>query len=442
MRGHMNEYKTTVCETFLWGKAPTWLHRGIFWITLVAVMIIPSEAAKAAQLDGNQCLEINLSDELAWPTSGLWANGQDGQPELLIVDPMRNNFAGEVLRIKIDGAVEDAFGTGSGIGFKSLAGSVVPRMPTHLRLDARGAALLLEDTEPAGLAFLGKDLALTRRVDLGEKLGVKAASRGPAIQIDAIYDMVPLGDGGVLAFADVIVTARREADGERYVTGFVYFDGKGRTQIFREIGDSDDVFNQYTRNAPYMATLIDRGGKRGQEEEVAYVLFLDQKPTLAEVRYGAEIRDLDLFPGDFQSRPRLVRQHEMYGARQATLFYKTMEMSTMAAGLYSWAGNLYLLGKLPAEENGDTAWWLVRLDPATGGELSRVRLPTDAPNLTIVPGEHWALLQKDAVVGVGALHAPYMQTRSMVLVPNGWIADPDAGNLDVEARSDCTRLDD
>ena len=53
--------------------------------------------------------------------------------------------------------------------------------------------------------------------------------------------------------------------------------------------------------------------------------------------------------------------------------------------------------------------------------MSRVRLPTAAPHVTVVPGDFWALIEKGPVQGIGSNHAPYMATSSMVLVPEAWL---------------------
>lgn len=112
----------------------------------------------------------------------------------------------------------------------------------------------------------------------------------------------------------------------------------------------------------------------------------------------------------------------------------------MAAGLYAWDQHIYLLAKEAAEDNGDTTWWLIQLDPDEAQEVARVRLPTRAPHLTVVPGELWAFIEKGPVQGIGDTHAPYMDTLSMVLVPAAWLGGPDSGRFDAGSGVHCVAL--
>ena len=157
--------------------------------------------------------------------------------------------------------------------------------------------------------------------------------------------MVALGDG-VLVFADVMV-------GDEATSAFLYLDDKGNSQIFREFDPGSDIIHQYTRtNLPGMASIGETG----------YILLFDQgtesiiRPRLLEVTFSDEPREIDGYPGDIQSRPRLRTRTELtddgyeyriHGARQATIFYKEVEESAGTAGIYAWEDDLYLLGKGP-----------------------------------------------------------------------------------------------
>ena len=151
---------------------------------------------------------------------------------------------------------------------------------------------------------------------------------------------------------------------------------------------------------------------------------------------------LPFFPEDFLSCPRLENRPEWVAARRrhSTEFYKRMETSSMPMSLYSWEQHLYLLAK-EAAKNSKTAWSLIKLDPLDGSEISRVRLPTDAFHLTVVPGhDFWALIEKGKFQGIGETNAPYMNTSSMSLIPAIWLENPYAGRLDAELRANCAEL--
>lgn len=244
------------------------------------------------------------------------------------------------------------------------------------------------------------------------------ATLGAGAVLKNMYDWHPVGNG-VLAFGDIKLGGKAG-----WASAFVYFDPAGAAQIFETVPIDADVFNQYARNVSYIAGVGD----------VGYVLFLNENPIIGRLEPGAQgIRYLPAFPEDFRNRPLLETNQKWagsgQGARQATYFYRVLEGARMAAGLYSHNGGLYLLAKEAMAADGSTAWWMIRLDPADGAEMSRVRLPTAAAHLDVIFGEeHVALVQKGPVQGMGDLHAPYMETRSVVLLPTAWV-ETDTGWL-------------
>ncbi len=119
-------------------------------------------------------------------------------------------------------------------------------------------------------------------------------------------------------------------------------------------------------------------------------------------------------------RPNLEDQptwaKALRGPRRATFFYKIMEAARMAADLYSWNNKFFLLAKGAADDSGETAWWAITLDPDVGSELTRVRLPTDATNLTVIPGDLFALIEKGRVEGFGDEHYPVVVVSSHIRI--------------------------
>ncbi|MCP4545527.1 MAG: hypothetical protein GY835_03540 [bacterium] len=282
---------------------------------------------------------------------------------------------------------------------------------------------LVEDDQSDKILYVNDHLEL-----LDDPILIGNRKMADNLRLLEVYDWSPMSEG-ILAFGDL------ESPEEYQESAFLYFDfdDAGQNQIFYRIAITDNVRNHYTRNMPYIATL----------GNVGYILFMDERPAIGEVTFGEGIRRLQFFPEDFRSRPQLVRREAWtnagMGARQATHFYKSLEMSTMAAGLYAWDGYLYLLAKEAIAQNGETAWWLIKLDPRDGMELSRVRLPTGAAHLTVVTGEVWGFIEKGPVQGIGAMHGPYMKTDSMVLIPAGWLEDPYGGRLDARSRTHCVK---
>ncbi len=230
----------------------------------------------------------------------------------------------------------------------------------------------------------------------------------------AVWDWVPIADG-ILAFAD-FKKPNPSADSRfDYGSGLVYFDEIGLQQLFFEI-PSDETGIHYLRDMRYVVALTD---------DVGYMMILEDRPRIIQVQIGVDrYRELPFFPEEFQSRPNLAHLHGMHGPRQATAIYEVYEQSKMAAELLAWNQKLYLVAKDTMTAEGDTAWWLLQLDPETGEELSRVSVPTTAPHLAVAPGEHWAFVEQGPVQGTGRYHAPFMYTASVVFMPGDRLAAP------------------
>lgn len=357
-----------------------------------------------------ECHQIQLSAGLEWPTSGVWT---DDQEELLVADPL----AGQVTRISRHGHVET-----------ELAGELVRADgllqplggPSQIRAAANG--FLLEDERDQRLVRLNLNLEV---VDTSP---IMSSKRSEPLQRHVIYDWTPMGQG-ILAFSDLA-----DSDGN-WTSGFLYFGSHGRQEVFRKIAIGDEAADFYTRSTiSYVAAL----------EDVGYILALSEETVSIEaVQLGSKARRLMSIPAKFRNRPRLDpalrKRLECQGTRKTTEIYKSHESATMVSGIYAWDHDLYLLAKQAMSASGETAWWLIRLDPsADGKEISRVRLPTGAAHLTIVPGgDFWALIEKGRVEGVGSFHSPYMNTSSIILVPTAWLTKPSNRHLDPQLRRQC-----
>ncbi len=377
-------------------------------VALFAAMLGPSTEA---QLATDRCYQVSLSEPIEWLTSGVW-NG-DGAT-LLLVD----SLADQVLEISQLGLVETA-------RVLDASGSAHPlARPSLIR--ETGGHFYLHDQIPGAIYRLNSHLEIVSDpilISANEPLDL--GDREAPYERRAVFGWTPMGKG-FLAFADL-----EGADG--WATAFLYFDEIGRQQVFRQIPTFSEVSDHYTRsNFAYLAALGDSG----------YILSLEDKLSIGEVRLGTEgIRRLANFPVEFTNRPKLedTIRAEVRGAGRATAIFASYESATMAAGIYAWDDRLYLLAKHAMAANRETAWWLIEVDPKNEGrEISRIRLPTAAAHLTIVPGnEFWALIEKGKVQGVGRWHAPFMDTSSMVLVPAHWLENQGLGSLDTGPKVAC-----
>ena len=395
-------------------------------LTVIACLLLAAGSARPAVAEGlsaDECWTTTLRQSLGWVRSAIWSVSGD---ELLVVDTLNRSNRDQRPTQKLLALSERG----------QLLSDSHSLYPSAALRTAFGS-YFLENSR--GYEILRLD-------DRWERVGstsFRAATRDGNDQQTAIYDWLPTGDGGFLAFGAL----RRSDQGPRELRdkALLYFDQAGIQQIFYRLeAGSEERWHYYSTETPYLATL-ERGMTLEDgttlEEDRGYMLFLREEPAIGEVIRGRDgVHELPFFPDDFRSRPRFERQKHWTGPERSTRFLKTLENSKTAMGLYSWGGSLYLLAKKAITRDRETAWWLIKLDPRTGVESGRVRLPTTAAHLSIVPGDFWALIEKGPVAGIGPYKTPYRRTDSMVLVPADWLEDPHAGRLHAERRVACEPL--
>lgn len=403
------------------------------------------------RLDGYACYEVELSKEgpeIGWARSGAWAE-IEGQRTLLLVDARKAGGDGQILSISTNGEIRPGFGSETGVGFKSRTGPVPVIAPSHMHSDGRQGIIILDDGQvfhgvkgeetTGGVLHLDKDLQWLDSSPIQvQRRPIKSVLPGvqEVKEVSAIFDMVSVA-GGLLFFSDYIGVD------DEWHSGFVHR-GKNGDQVVDEV-TSLLAGIHYAREMPYLAAITEEGDEADGDakgDQVAFILFMDERPSLGKVVYekGAvkSFEKLTDFPQEFRMRPLLVPQPDMRQPEKIALYYKTMESAKLAAGIFSWGGELYLLGKDSADRSGKTAWFLILLDQNTGEEISRVRVPTDAPHLVVTPGDYWAFLELgSAQEGFGPRDVLYMETESMVLVPDSWLRDPFGGDLESAARAHC-----
>lgn len=234
--------------------------------------------------------------------------------------------------------------------------------------------------------------------------------------------MAPVGDSGFLAFGDVTEEANREG---AYHSALTFFDLDNRLQVFEEtkVRVGTEVRDRYSLNfMPYLAG----------NSEAGFILFLDDEAAIGRFEPGqSKVTRLPDIPKGLRSRPNLKRVRGVPGTRQAFLFYQQLEKEDFAAAIYTLGpDNLYLLARKALHDREKAAWSLIRLDPITGAEQYRKRLPTEAANLSLVPGEtFWALIEKAPVRPLPIESAPYMRVTSMVVLPASWLEAENEGRL-------------
>ncbi len=381
------------------------------------------------------CYWVRLSKRIPWVTSGVWLGDEQ---TLLVVNTGTRSLeqqgqrqgsipfaSSPLLKISSEGKVREL---GRGLDFPSAAVTFELERPSQIRRHKDGY-LLQENHETANLQQAREPTDILR---LGAKLELKNITRTggksltEALELATVYDWSPVGSG-FLAFGDL-----KDIKNDEQESGFFYFDGAPTGWVLHRISNQANVRNHYTKNAPYIASIGETG----------YILFLEQSPKIVEVDLKShELRELEFFPEEFRNRPLLKRDPSVAGREQARIFYEIMERSTMAAGLLALKDHLYLLVKGAMTSSFETDWWLIKIHPGDGGrEVSRVQVPTSAAHLTVVPGEHWAFLEKGEVEGTPETNAPYMNTETMVIVPSAWIEEPENHPLSSGEGLDCPEL--
>ena len=363
---------------------------------------------------------VPLEYDLLLATSGAWS--EDGET-LLVADAFRERL----IHIAPDGTFR---GHQNSFDRRGSGAALTLRRPSFIHRASDGLGYFMEDEEEDTITPLGGDLVA------GTPVSVKSSSQGldsAARRLIGLYGWQPM-EHGFVGFGDI---EYRDIKGPgRYKSAFLHFDASGITRVFDEPMDTlSEVRNHYLRNMPYIATL---------DGETAYFLYMEDEPSIVRAEVGVEdVVALAGFPQDFRHAPRLERNPEwaraLEGPRQATAFYRQIERSRMAAGLYAWNGRLFLAAKEAMNAERETAWWLIELNPSDGEEIARARLPTDAAHITLVPGETFAVIEKQPVEGLRGSDAPYMETCSMALVPAAWLEDSRGRQLRIDPACGCSR---
>lgn len=398
-RRELSEYGTRHSRSFSEALPGVFSLKVLLLLSLLVVVPLQSYAVERIECK-------KLSNDLLLATSGVWSS--DGSL-LLVPDIYRET----IVRITRDGEV---LGGLNKFDRKAGGEKLASPFPSFMHRDYRNERVFVKDEVSGTITML--DNQLNAEVYTNLRRGARELKDG-AVVLARLYGWQPMNKGGFVGFVDLELQDSRGPG--RHKSAFVYFDDEGISQVFgKKIDTLSELRNHYLRDMPYIATL---------DGESAYILNMEEAPSIYKVRAGTEaLEELSDFPPEFRYSPRLVRNPDWtrarMGAKQATAFYKQMEASSMAAGLYAWNEGLYLAAKEAMTADGTTAWWLIRLNPKDGKEMSRVRLPTQAARISVITGETFAIIEKQAVEGVGQHDAPFMETSSMVLVPAAWLENP------------------
>ena len=360
-------------------------------------------------MDPQAChrIKVDRFDSPLWMVSGAW----DGD-SILWIDAAR----GEIQRVAANGEIELA-----DVPTHQALVAAQPRLQGPSYIWNRPTGFQVEYKAPAQIFNLGAQLEEVSAFNVEQ-----SANKAAGVSVLATYGIAPFASGGFLSFADIIEASAPNPPN----SAFVHMQASGDLQVYGDIPVGNEsknqdkisvnarVRDQYTRYyMPYLTTIKDDG----------FILFLNEKPTLAKVGTDGSLTHLPKFPEEFQHRPVLSRNRELRFdyPEQELEFYQQLESSNLAAGLYSWGDELFLLGKkTKGSQPARADWWMVNINPVTGEQEYKKRLPTHAPHLTVIPGPRFvALVEKGHVRPITDSQAPYTPIREMLLVPTPWFEE-------------------
>jgi hypothetical protein len=140
------------------------------------------------------------------------------------------------------------------------------------------------------------------------------------------------------------------------------------------------------------------------------------------------------FPAEFRRIPRIVSETD--GPENSVGLYGEIEHYHLPVGIYGFEKMLYLLARSPIE--GGTAWWLYQIDPGSDKLVGRLRLPTTADHVSIVPASNaWFIFEKGPVQAGGS-----QKIETLITIPTNWIVNPLSSPLaDGSKGRTCARME-
>ena len=132
----------------------------------------------------------------------------------------------------------------------------------------------------------------------------------------------------------------------------------------------------------------------------ASVYALRYSPAAFIQELVGEGRRLEAFPELPTPLPTLPQARP----DRLTEFYAALEASSYPAGLYGDEDSLYVL--MRDATGGEPVWDLHRIDPKRDAVVDKIRLPTSAPHVSLLPGRRYWVLEESASGLEGSFRPP------------------------------------
>lgn len=204
---------------------------------------------------------------------------------------------------------------------------------------------------------------------------------------------VHIREGGSSGRPTMAEEIRGTQDG--FVTWIYFGDRRGIMRFALPAGDRNGVVTpdgfwpeMETEAHPVVPIFSSRLAATTGRDADAYALRVDEGQPFIQRLSGSGER-LGVFPDWPDPMPDLPPVSAM-GHYPA--WWEAVENASFPASLYAEGPYLYVLVRLASEDGPE--WELHTVDPAAESLLHRVRLPTRAAHVSLVPGlRHWALLE-------------------------------------------------
>lgn len=266
-------------------------------------------------------------------------------------------------------------------------------VPYHDRLLAQA-----HDQERSALFFL--DNQLSHMVEAPILPNLRTLYAGWVVNGDDV-----VGYGSV-STAD---KRKKRVNGRGFQLGFIRLNlPRASTKLVVPFEDND----YYLVNQQYITTA---GGN-------VYFIAMDTTATIYRLSKDIATRlNRRTVPDEYLTVPALNTPSS--GADKVRGQFEELQATRLAVGLYGYDNFIYLLTRNP--EALDSMWSLYKIDPRSERLVGRIPLPSLAPHLTLVPGDHyWLAIEKGTVEFAGR-----QQIRDILSIPTKWITAPEASPL-------------
>ncbi|HEX4960245.1 MAG TPA: hypothetical protein VF173_05365 [Thermoanaerobaculia bacterium] len=353
---------------------------------LVALLLFPfSIVAHNASAQQDHCIKQIFPSKKLWINSAVWLD----HSKVLIVDTLNSNllvldtFTGSLVPLSLKGFSADHF------------------FPSSILPVNKGFLLSLLDSQ---IVLLDQHLVPLP----GKSISLKSSN--PAGGIGALYDWT-VTNGRITAYGAALIPDA----GKPFTMGFLAAALDDPTKVRVILPDAN--FEYYTLGFSYFTSI----------ENDSYFIAMYDVPSLFKLPSNSvePINLLATLPEPIQHIPRL--QNLNAGPKSAEAIFREVEGLSLPVGLYSYGNFLYLLAR-QAEKTQDsqgTVWWLYQIDASVNKSsrervVAKLRLPTSANHLTLLPGsDSFLLFEKGPVESLGA-----QRVLSTLRIPTSWFTNP------------------